>query len=335
MMIPRQSTIFRTLLAFVPAALLASMPHAVMAQGPAVLMDLESGRVLYTDRADQRWHPASLTKIMTAYLTFQAIRDGKLTLEQSIPVSEVAHAMPPSKIGLPVGAEMGIDLALRSLIIKSANDVAVMLAEAIDGSIGAFAERMNRTAARLGMTRSHFVNPNGLPDAAQVSSARDLAILTRAVASEFPEHAHYWATPTMQIGRIRLRSHNSLLRTYPGANGFKTGFICDSGFNVVATAERDGMKLAAVVLGETTPADRAARASSLLNHGFKRHAWKVFFGAPDLTGLAIDAADPEPPSIRADIRVWDCGGRRATARKAVPRARPQERRAGTTLGNGG
>ena len=296
------------------------------AQGPAVLIDVKSGQVLYADRADQRWHPASLTKIMTAYLTFRAIKDGRLALEQKIPVSETAHEMPASKIGLPIGAEMGLDLALRSLIIKSANDVSVMLAEAIDGSVAAFSDRMNRTAKRLGMTRTHFVNPNGLPDLAQVSTARDLAILTRAVVAEFPEHAHYWATPNMRIGRIRLRSHNSLLRTFPGANGFKTGFICDSGFNIVATAERDGMHLAAVVLGDVTPADRGARASALLSHGFKRHAWKRFFGAPRMAALPVNLRDPPPPSIRQDIRVWDCGRRRPTARRA-PKAAPKAQRA--------
>ncbi|MEO0729833.1 MAG: serine hydrolase, partial [Pseudomonadota bacterium] len=180
------------------------------AGGPLAVVDVETGTLLYSERLHQRWHPASLTKIMTAYLTFQAIRSGKLSMESKLRTSETAHAMPPSKIGLPVGAEMSMDLALRSLIIKSANDVSVMIAEAIDGSVEAFAARMNRTARQLGMTRTNFVNPNGLPAQLQVTTAADLAKLTRAVLAEFPEHAHFWATPTMRIGRVRLRSHNSL-----------------------------------------------------------------------------------------------------------------------------
>ncbi len=281
--------------------------HTPANAGPVMLLDVETGHVLYAEDADKRWHPASLTKIMTAYLAFRALADGRLKMDQKIPVSEAAHKEPPSKIGLPVGAEMPMDLALRSLIIKSANDVAVMIAEAIDGSVEAFAARMNKTAARLGMSRSRFVNPHGLPDERQVTTARDLALLAAAVVKEFPQHAHYWATPTMVIGRRRLRSHNSLLRTFAGTTGLKTGFICDSGFNIVATAQRDGRHLAAVVLGEVSPLDRGARASNLLQHGFKRYEWKRFFGAKALSDMAVNPIDPGPPSIRRQIRVWDCG----------------------------
>ncbi|MEM7775871.1 MAG: D-alanyl-D-alanine carboxypeptidase family protein [Pseudomonadota bacterium] len=288
------------------------------AAGPAVLIDVESGHVLYAEEPDQLWHPASLTKIMTAYLAFRAVKDGRLKMDQKIPVSARANKVQPSKIGLPVGAEMGLDLALRSLIIKSANDVAIMLAEAIDGSVEAFATNMNRTAQEIGMARSHFVNPNGLPDERQVTTARDLAVLARAVVSEFPEHAHYWATPYLRIGKRRLRSHNSLLRTFSGATGLKTGFICDSGFNIVATAKRDERHLAAVVLGEISPVDRSARAAALLQHGFKRYDWKLFLAAPTLNALPEASSTSPAPSIRGQIRVWNCGRRRRPAARKRP-----------------
>lgn len=297
------------------AVTIAGAPQRAFA-GPAILFDVDTGTVLYAEEPDRPWHPASVTKIMTAYLAFRALADGRLAMTDKIKVSELAHKQVPSKIGLPVGAEMALDLALRSLIIKSANDVAVMIAEAIDGSVEAFSARMNATAKRLGMTRSNFVNPNGLPDKQQIVTARDLAILTRAVFTEFPQHAHYWATATMRIGRIRLRSHNSLLRTFAGATGVKTGFICDSGFNIVASAKREGRHLAAVVLGEVSPLDRGARASELLQHGFDRYDWKIFFKAPKLGALPLSPqAETPPPSIRSQIRVWDCGGRRRVVRR--------------------
>ncbi|MGL4396126.1 MAG: D-alanyl-D-alanine carboxypeptidase family protein, partial [Hyphomicrobium sp.] len=144
------------------------------AAGPALLFDGSNGKVLYAEDADHLWHPASLTKIMTAYLTFEAIKDGKIRLDDKIACSLVANLQPPSKVGLPVGGELTVDLALQAVIVKSANDVTVMLAEAISGSETKFVARMNAAAQRLGMSRTHFVNTNGLPDPNQVTTARDL-----------------------------------------------------------------------------------------------------------------------------------------------------------------
>lgn len=330
----------RTAVGAVALAGLMALPLAAAsdarASGPVLLFDVETGHVLYASQPDQPWHPASLTKIMTAYLAFEALKSGQLKDDEPITTSETAHKMPPSKIGLPVGAEMSIDLALRSLIIKSANDVAVMIAEAIDGSVPAFAERMNRTARRLGMTETHFENPSGLPDPAQVTSARDMAKLTRAVIAEHPKHAHYWATPTMRIGRIRLRSHNTLLRNFAGASGIKTGFICDSGFNVVASARRDGRHLGAVVLGEVSARDRGARAQALLDHGFETYAWKRFLDAPTLASLTAQPDTVPVPSVRNSIKSWNCKRRRArpkqkpTARNTPPRQIKLRDSAGST-----
>ena len=278
--------------------------------GPALLFEPANGKILYAEEADNLWHPASLTKIMTAYLTFVAIKEGKLKLDDKIKCSLVATLQPPSKVGLPVGGELTIDQALQAIIIKSANDVTVMLAEAVAGSETEFIRKMNQTAARLGMTRTHFANTNGLPDPSQVTTARDLAKLSRAVVSEFGQHAHYWSMTDMRLGKRRLGSHNALLRTYPGADGLKTGFTCDSGFNVVASASRDGRQLMAVVLGESSGNERAIRAASLLEHGFANYAWKDLFNPSSIDNMPIDPAAKGLTTVRETIISWDCGGRK-------------------------
>jgi D-alanyl-D-alanine carboxypeptidase len=275
--------------------------------GPALLFDAADGRILYAEDLDHQWHPASLTKIMTAYVVFEAIKEGKVTLETRIKCSELAHVQPPSKIGLNVGAEMSIQKGLEALIIKSANDVAVMLAEAVAGSQEAFVERMNATAQRLGMTRTKFVNANGLPEPEQVTTARDLARLSGAVFRDFPEYAHMWAMTETRVGKAQIRTHNGLLNNYAGADGMKTGFICDSGYNVVASATRDGHKLVAVVLGEVTGNDRSLRAASLLEHGFMTYNWKAMFPIQTLTSLPIEPDAKGPITIRESVISWVCG----------------------------
>jgi D-alanyl-D-alanine carboxypeptidase len=313
----------RTLVSIVAASAIALSPAAA---GPALLFDPADGRVLYAEDQDHQWHPASLTKIMTALLVFEAIRDGKLTLDTKIGCSELAHSQPPSKVGLPVGAEMTVATALQALILKSANDVAIMLAEAVAGSQDAFVAMMNAKAARLGMTRTVFVNANGLPAPEQVTTARDLAKLTVTVLRDYPAYGSMWAAVEMRIGKRRLRSHNGLLRNYEGADGMKTGFICDSGFNVVASATRDGHKLIAVVLGEITGRERSTRAANLLEHGFQTQVWKAMFGAPTLDTLPVSADAKGVVSIRHAIRSWACGTGR---RRALARARRKRHKAGT------
>lgn len=295
-----------------------------LSAAPALVIEPKSGLVLYAEELDRHWHPASLTKLMTAYLTFEAIRDGKLSLEDKVVCSENAHKEPPSKIGLPVGAEMPVDTALKALIIKSANDVAVMLAEKVSGSVEAFVKRMNATARRLGMTRTKFFNPNGLPDARQVTTARDLAILARALLKEFPEYAYLYSMPSFKLGKRRLRSHNKLLRTFEGADGMKTGFICDSGFNIVASATRNGHQLVAVVLGAKSSRARTARAAALLDHGFNTYAWKAMFST-SLDNLAFGKSLGKPaPKLRPVV----CGRRRIVRK----RKRIRRRKAATNAG---
>jgi len=309
-----------TRLAFASAALvLAGIAQTQAA--PSLVMDAETGLVLYAEDIDRRWHPASLTKLMTAYLAFEAMRDGQLSMEDTLTVSPTAHAEPPSKIGMPIGAEMKLDVALRALMIKSANDVAVMFAEKIAGSVNAFAEKMNATAKRLGMTRTRFVNPHGLPDARQVSTARDMAILARTLLREFPEHAPLYAESGFRLGGSYMRSHNALLRVYEGADGMKTGFICDSGFNVVASATRGDRQLVAVVMGAYNSRSRTERAKALLDHGFKVYDWKAMF-SPRLEhygyGSGLDAPAPK-------LRPLVCGARATALRKR------QERRERTAV----
>lgn len=286
---------------------------------PTLLFDAKTERVLYAQDPDRLWYPASLTKIMTAYVVFDALKRGRIAMDSKLVSSERAQKEPPSKIGLPVGSEISLELGLRSLIIKSANDVAVMLAESVSGSVETFVSRMNATAKKLGMTRTHFVNANGLPVDGQMTTARDLARLALAINRDFPEHAHYWATPYMRIGKRRLRSHNSLLRTFEGADGIKTGFICDSGFNVVASATRGGRKLIAVVLGSPSAGDRNQRAAALLKHGFKTFEWKAFLNTATLASLPPSTNSNRLISIRDEVRGWSCGNRRRA--RAAARAK--------------
>jgi D-alanyl-D-alanine carboxypeptidase len=294
----------RKLLSVVTAIAFMLSPSAA---GPALLFDLASGRVLYAEDQDDQWFPASLTKILTAYLVFEALRDGKIGLQDKIKVSELAHSQPPSRLGLPVGAEITVETALQAMIIKSANDASVMLAEAVAGSQEAFAEKMNEVAKRLGMTRSNWVNANGLPAAEQVTTARDLAKLTVAVVRDFPQFAHLWGKEEMRLGKRAIRNHNPLLRTYEGADGMKTGFICDAGYNLVASASRDGVKVVAVVLGETTGKERSARAANLLEHGFQTLAWKTMFGTATLDTLPMADNPKSAASIRKSVISWVCG----------------------------
>jgi D-alanyl-D-alanine carboxypeptidase len=299
---------FRVVSAVMAMAATALSPRA--SAGPVLLFDPGSGHVVYSDDADKPWYPASLTKLMTGYVTFIALKEGKVTWETKLVTSEKAHAQPPSKIGLPVGGEMSLDQGVRALIIKSANDVAMMLAETVGGSEEGFVEKMNLVAKRLGMSRTRFVNPHGLPDPQQVTTARDMGLLARAVLRDFPEYATLFAEEKMYVGRIRLRTHNSLLKTFQGADGMKTGFVCASGFNVVASATRDGRKLVAVVLGETSGLARAQRATSLLEYGFENQAWKTHFDPRRIDNMGMQPQEAaEPQDLRQLDQSFLCGQR--------------------------
>jgi D-alanyl-D-alanine carboxypeptidase len=241
-----------------------------MAQaGPSIVFDAATGEVIAHDRAGEPWYPASLTKLMTAYIVFKKLKAGSLRLDQNIVVSPLAASQEPSKIGIPAGGTISVDLALQSLLVYSANDMAYVLAEAAGGTVYGFVQEMNATALKLGLSATHFVNPNGLFDPRQLTSARDIGALAAVVSAEFPEHRHYFSQQFVAFGKRKLMNRNSLVRTMPEADGMKTGFVCNSGFNLVASATRNGRKLIAVVMGASSSQDRAEQARRMLEEGFK------------------------------------------------------------------
>ena len=219
---------------------------------PYLVVDADSGQVLIDNEGTAVWYPASLTKLMTVYVALDAVRNGKLTLDTPLIMSVRAARMAPSKMGFRPGTEVTLDNALKMLMVKSPNDVAVMVAEGVSGSVEAFADDMNAAAQRLGLHKSHFVNPNGLHDPNHVSSARDMAMVARALLREFPDHADLFSIGALQLGNQYIPNHNGLLGRYPGADGMKTGFTCPAGFNVVASANHGGRRLIVVVLGAPT-----------------------------------------------------------------------------------
>ncbi|MEO5755975.1 MAG: D-alanyl-D-alanine carboxypeptidase family protein [Mesorhizobium sp.] len=235
---------------------------------PVVLFDLNSGKILQHRDAFKRWYPASLSKLMTAYVTFRAIAAGEVQLDSPIKVTKHSAAEPPSKMGFKPGSVMRLDNGLKMMLVKSANDIAMAIGENVGGSQAAFAERMNAEATRLGMNGTHFVNPNGLYSPDQYTTARDLAVLVMAIRREFPQYAPWFSIEGLAVGKKAIPNYNLLIGRYPGADGMKTGFVCSSGFNMIGSATRNGRTLVAVVLGEKSAITRAETAAKLLDEGF-------------------------------------------------------------------
>ncbi len=273
---------------------------------PYLVVDADSDQVLMQNEATAPWYPASLTKLMTAYVALNAVRDGKLTLDTPLIMSARAARMPPSKMGFRPGTEVTLDNALKMLMVKSPNDIAVMVAEGVSGSVEAFANDMNETAQRLGLHESHFVNPNGLHNPAHVSSARDMAIIARALLRDFPDHADLFDIGAIQLGGQYIPNHNGLLGRYPGADGMKTGFTCPAGFNVVASADNHGRRLIVVVLGAPTARSRNQEAADLFDRGFAMGG-----GGASLESLPTGSGPA--PNMRAEI----CLHRNAAAIAAI------------------
>ena len=268
---------------------------AVSAQAtPYLVADADSGQVLMENEATAQWYPASLTKLMTVYVALDAVRSGKLTLDTPLVMSVRAARMPPSKMGFRPGTEVTLDNALKMLMVKSPNDVAVMVAEGVSGSVEAFAGDMNAAGQRLGLQESHFVNPNGLHDPAHVSSARDMAMIARALLREFPDHADLFSIGALQLGNQYIANHNGLLGRYPGADGMKTGFTCPAGFNVVASANHSGRRLIVVVLGAPTAKSRNQEAADLFDRGFA-------MGGGNGSLESLPSSSSGAPNMRADV----------------------------------
>jgi D-alanyl-D-alanine carboxypeptidase len=287
------------------SALAANLAATPAQAGASILVDAETGKVLRAENATYPWYPASTTKLMTLYVTLQAVKQGRITFDTLFTVSRNAMMQSPTKMGYAVGTTVTVDNALKMMMVKSANDMAVLLAEGVDGSVENFADDMTKTAHRLGMTQSNFVNPNGLPADGQIVSARDMAILARSLIRDFPEYSFYWHIPAIKYGRRIVRNYNTLLGRYPGADGMKTGFICASGFNLVATASRNGRQLIAVVLGSPSGAARAVKAAEILESGFTQNplSWLTpALGTVDnLTPINAD-----PPNLHDQV----CGPHR-------------------------
>jgi D-alanyl-D-alanine carboxypeptidase len=317
-MFSRRSPPLRTLAFAIVAGALAGLASGRAGAEALLLVDVTTGKVLHAENATYPWYPASVTKLMTTYTTLRAVREGRITLDSVFTVSAIAASQAPTKMGFPVGTQVTVDNAIKMLMVKSANDMAVLLAEGVAGSIENFSAEMNRNAQHLGMTQTNYVNPNGLPADEQITSARDLAILARALIREFPEYDAYWHLPGIRMGKRVVRNYNTLLGRYAGADGMKTGFICASGFNLVATATRDGRRLIAVVLGAPSSGVRAVKAAQLLEQGF--NSGPLSWLTPSLgTVESLTPVDAAPTNLHEEM----CGNHRKR-----PAAEEEEEAAG-------
>ena len=269
----------------------------------SIVMDANSGDVLEQVNADQPRHPASLTKMMTLYLAFEALRDRRIGVDQIVPVSPHAASMQPSKLGLLPGSQLTVEQAILGLVTKSANDAASALGELLGGSEDRFAQMMTLRARSLGMSHSTFQNASGLPDPEQWSTARDLALLGRRLINDFPAYYSYFATPSFVWHRQVIFNHDTMLRSYPGADGLKTGYTEASGHNLVTSALRGGVRLLGVVLGAASNGERDVHMASLLDQGFEQLdvpiARKPVQVASRLTLISIAHAEPVRPRGRA------------------------------------
>ncbi|MDN2567641.1 D-alanyl-D-alanine carboxypeptidase [Aquibium sp. A9E412] len=290
-----------------PALILLLMTVLPASAGPFILFEVDSGRVLSHEDAFKRWYPASLTKLMTAYVAFRSVAAGEMQFNSPVRVSKNAAGEPPSKMGYPPGSVLRLDNALRIIMVKSANDIATSIAESVAGSEYAFVARMNAEAKRLGMNDTRFVNAHGLHATEQYTTAHDMARLVRAIRSEFPQHAGYFSIEAIGAGDSVMRNYNILVGRFPGADGMKTGFVCAAGFNLIATATREGRTLAAVVLGAHSQVERAERAAELLTRGFRA----TTFGAPRLDALRPEGVARNKPT---DMRPVVCSQEARSAR---------------------
>jgi D-alanyl-D-alanine carboxypeptidase len=267
---------------------------------PALVADLDTGRVIYSENATDPWFPASLTKLMTAYVALDEARNGRVRMDSLLTVSANAAAQPPSKMGFKAGTQIRLDNALLIIMVKSANDVATTIAEGVAGSVDNFSAKMNAHATRLGMHDSFFTNPHGLPDARKRTTARDMALLASALWREYPEQRALFGLDSISFGKTVMRNHNGLVGRYAGTTGMKTGYICSSGFNVVATAERNGRRLVTVIMGAPNAAERTTKSASLMEYGFSTSGW---------SGTQLSALPRSAKVQPVDLRPVICGGR--------------------------
>jgi D-alanyl-D-alanine carboxypeptidase len=285
----------RPLAAFLTALLTVFATWPAIAN-PRLLVDMDSGEVLYAEDAGVPWHPASLTKMMTAYMAFAAIKAGRISLDSTVKVSRNAWNQAPAKSGLAIGSSITLRDALYVLIVKSANDIAIAIGEAVSGSEKDFVAEMNTMAQAMGLTATHFVDPNGLHADGQVSSARDLAMLALYIHRDYPQYLDIFQTEKVRLGKASLETNNGLLEHFQGTTGMKTGYICASGLNIVATVQRDGRNLLAVVLGGSSARERNEMAAELVLKGLA--------GSVPGTGKSVvqlSNIEAEPVNMRSQI----------------------------------
>ena len=259
----------------------------------SIVMDSGSGNILSAVSADEPRYPASLTKMMTLYMLFDALRDRRVTLDQQVPVSSWAASMAPTKLGLLPGTAITVEQAILGLVTRSANDAAAALGEMLGGDEERFAQMMTLRARALGMTNTTFRNASGLPDPDQMTTARDMAVLARHLVQDHPAYYRYFSAPSFVFHGRLIPNHQRMLQTYPGADGLKTGYIRDSGFNLVTSAVHGDTRLIGVVLGTANSAERDQHMAALLDAGFDRA------GAPMLLARHDPASSFRLPAIIA------------------------------------
>jgi len=273
-------------------ALLVSFTAPVAAI-PMLLVDTSTLQVLYSEDAGQPWHPASTTKLMTAYLTFASIAAGRVSLDTPVVISQHAWNQAPAKSGLAVGQSVSLKDALYIMLVKSANDMAVAVAETVspDHTEQGFVAEMNQMAQQMGLKATHYDNANGLKSPGQISSARDLAIIALYIRRDYPQYLPIFGTQWVQLGDHKLETSNGLLEHFSGVTGMKTGFICESGLNIVATLDRDGHSLMAVVLGASSVRERNELAAQLFLRGLSgalKPTGQTVLDVADIAGSPVD-----------------------------------------------
>jgi D-alanyl-D-alanine carboxypeptidase len=272
----------------------------------SIVVDAATGEVLSASNADISTYPASLTKMMTLYLLFEAMQDGRVKLTDSITFSKFAAGQAATNLNVDKGDRISVETAILALIVRSANDAATAIAEHLGGTEAGFARLMTNKAQMLGMTRTTFRNANGLPDPKQRTTARDMATLSIALVRDFPQYYGYFKRTSFKYRGVTFRGHNKLLKSFKGYDGIKTGYIRASGFNLASSAERDGRRLVVVVLGGTSPSMRDRRVADLLTQGFKaQRGTGTLLAAKAPLGGQVKAAAPAPADTTAETMVED------------------------------
>lgn len=256
--------------AFVIATISLTINSNAHAKYASFVIDADTGEVLHGTNEDTRNYPASLTKMMTLYLIFERLEDKRWSLNTKLKVSRRAAAQPASKLGLVPGSTITVKQAILALAVKSANDVATTVAENISGKERSFGLKMTAKARSLGMKKTTFRNASGLPHRGQMSTARDMSVLARALLRDFPQHYHYFSTKSFRWNGRTYKTHNKLLKSYPGSDGFKTGYIRAAGYNLVSSATRNGRRIIGVVFGGRSSKHRNAHMIKLLDKGFSK-----------------------------------------------------------------